>query len=193
VDFERKDNQVELNLDDRPVIYCSLGTAAATYPHTDRFYKAVAKASELRRDWQFVLQISDANKIGKYGSTENLHVLKWVPQLFLLKRASVAVTHGGLNSIMESVNFEVPMIIVPGMRDQPGNAARAVYQNIALTAKMKDIEPSMLAGLIAEAMDSREIKGGLRRMKEMIEKENGLAESVDFIESYAMSKKKAGD
>ena len=193
VDYGRKDSQIELNLDDRPVIYCSLGTAASTYPYSDRFYGAVRKAGEMRRDWQFVLQISDEKKIRNYESTENLQILKWVPQLFLLKRASVTVTHGGLNSIMECVNSGVPMVIVPGLRDQPGNAARAVYQNIALTAKMRDIEPSRLAGLIAEAMDSREIKAGLKRMKEMIEHENGLAESVSFIESYATSGGKIAD
>ena len=30
-------------------------------------------------------------------------------------------------SIMECIHFQVPMVIIPGLRDQPGNMARAVH------------------------------------------------------------------
>lgn len=191
VDFERKDARMEFNFGDKPVIYCSLGTAASTYPYADDFYQAVMKASAMRKDWQFVLQISDENRINKYESTQNMLVSKWVPQLMLLKNVSVMVTHGGLNSIMECVDFEVPMVIVPGLRDQPGNAARAVYHDIAVSTVMKNIESNHLIRLIEKAMHSSGIKNGLKRMKARIEKENGLEESVKFIESFVEAKRRA--
>jgi len=185
VDFEREDAQADLGLDDRPLVYCSLGTAASTYPYADRFYRAVMDASAQRKDWNFILQISDERRIKNYNSTDNLIVSQWVPQLSILKKASAMVTHGGLNSIMECVEFEVPMVIVPGLRDQPGNALRAVYHNIALITSMKSIEPDNLIELISKAMASKEIKSGLTAMKNRIEIEDGLLEVVSFIESYA--------
>jgi MGT family glycosyltransferase len=188
VDFERNEIPLKLNFDNRPVIYCSLGTAASTYPYADRFYQAVMKASSLRKDWQFVLQISDPDKMRRYKSAQNIFVLDWVPQIDMLKQVAVTVTHGGLNSIMECVGFEVPMVIVPGLRDQPGNASRAVYNNIALVTNMKRIEPNTLIELIERAMKSKEIKEGLKRMKSMINEENGLAECISYIESFAESR-----
>jgi len=193
VDFEREETPLALDVGSKPVVYCSLGTAASTYPYTDRFCQAVVEASALRPDWQFVLQISDQTKLQKYASTANLLVSKWVPQLNLLRNASVMVTHGGLNSIMECVGFEVPMVIIPGLRDQPGNAARAVYHDLALTATMKDLEPFMLIKLIAKSMESKDIKEGLKKMKSMIKAEDGLEESIRFIESLAIPKGKAAD
>ena len=173
-----------------PLVYCSLGTAASTYPHAESFYQAVKGASALRQDWRFILQISDANKIKNYESTDNLFVTDWAPQIMFLKNASVAVTHGGLNTIMECVGFEVPMVIVPGLRDQPGNAARATYRDIALTVKMKGIQAVKLVALIERAMGSERIKTGLKAMQAAIKEEDGLNRSVRFIETYARTKGK---
>lgn len=185
VDFKRDEATVDFRLDDRPLIYCSLGTAASTYPLAENFYQAVNEASAIRNDWCFILQISDKNKIQNYQSTQNLFVMDWAPQIMLLENASVAVTHGGLNTIMECVGFEVPMVIIPGLRDQPGNAARAAYRDIALAADMKTIHATRLVSLIEQAMGSERIKAGLKKMKAAIKEEDGLNRSVRFIESYA--------
>ena len=188
VDFERREDPSQIKIEKKPVIYCSLGTSASSYPDTDRFFQAIVEASKLKREWQFILHISDMNKIKNYKSSQNLLVLNWVPQLFLLKNASAMVTHGGLNSIMECIHFKVPMVIVPCLRDQPGNAARAAYHDIALTADIKDIEPYALIKLIEQAMDSKKIRNGLQEMKDKILAEGGLTESIDLIESLSCGK-----
>ena len=190
VDFKREEPVVDFDFDDRPLVYCSLGTAASTYPHAERFYQAVKEASAFREDWRFILQISEANKIQNYAPTKNLFVTDWAPQMLFLKNASVAVTHGGLNTIMECVGFEVPMVIVPGLRDQPGNGARAAYHDMALTTSMKDIHASSLVSLIEQAMGSERIKAGLQKMKAAIQEEDGLNRSVRFIESYANARER---
>lgn len=189
VDRDRKETPLALDTGGRPLVYCSLGTAADTYPHADRFFRAVAQAAAQRQDWYFVLQISDPKAIRRYPSTDNLLVTPWVPQLSVLRRASVMVTHGGLNSIMECVLNKVPMVIVPGLRDQPGNAARAVFHNLALMADMKRLEPAGLVRLIENAVTSQDLKAGLERMRQAMEEEDGLSASVAFIESRAMAEK----
>jgi UDP:flavonoid glycosyltransferase YjiC (YdhE family) len=50
-----------------------------------------------------------------------VRVFEFVPQMELLKRASVFVTHGGANSIMEGLCFGVPMLVTPVDFDQPVN------------------------------------------------------------------------
>ena len=41
-----------------------------------------------------------------------------VPQLEVLRRASAFVSHGGMNSVSESLYFGVPLVCVPQMGEQ---------------------------------------------------------------------------
>ena len=41
-----------------------------------------------------------------------------MPQLAVLQRASAFVTHGGMNSVSESLFFGVPLVVVPQMGEQ---------------------------------------------------------------------------
>ena len=161
---------------DRPLVYCSLGTAARTYRHADRFFAAVREASRLRRDWQWVLAG------GVEEREENLRVTQWAPQLALLRRAAVMVTHGGIGSILECICFEVPMVIVPGGRDQPGNMARAMYHGIAIGGKMATVTGESLAEKVKDAMGDRALRERLLQMRKRVERENGMEEAVRMIE-----------
>jgi len=49
---------------------------------------------------------------------QNFSVQAYVPQLDVLQRASVFVTHGGMNSVSESLYYGVPLLVVPQMSEQ---------------------------------------------------------------------------
>jgi zeaxanthin glucosyltransferase len=186
VDLSRKEDATVLEELDpqKPLLYCSLGSAARYYPHSRHFFRTVVAASGLRKDWQWVLSVGnqqDVDGLGKSGS--NLVLVKWAPQLSMLERAAVMVTHGGMNSIMECIHFTVPMVIVPGSRDQPGNMARAVHHGIAVTARMQDITPGQLVKLIENAMYNADIRQALSRMKDRIAAETGMQAAVELIEA----------
>jgi UDP:flavonoid glycosyltransferase YjiC (YdhE family) len=51
-------------------------------------------------------------------------VVEYVPQLELLKRVTLTITHAGMNTTLESLSNEVPMIAIPIANDQPEVAAR---------------------------------------------------------------------
>jgi zeaxanthin glucosyltransferase len=187
VDIERREEPLDSDGlgSEKPLVYCSLGTAAHFYPHSLRFFEAVVEAARMRGDWRFVLHVGDHPKAEKLGPAgPNLPVRKRVPQLNLLKKASVMVTHGGLNSIMECIHFGVPMVIFPGLRDQPGNAVRAAHHNIALVADMARVTPKMLVDLAGRAMSDDTLLKGLADMKTRIAAEPGMDAIVAFIESY---------
>jgi zeaxanthin glucosyltransferase len=164
---------------DRPLVYCSLGTAVGMYPHATRFFSAAREASRLRRDWQWVVA-GDGDE-----RKENLLVVKWAPQIALLRRAAVMVTHGGIGSILECIRCTVPMVIVPGARDQPGNMARAVYHGIAVAAEMATLTGEILTQKVDEAMKSAALRERLVGMRERVERENGLEAAVRLIESVS--------
>ncbi|MBW4531232.1 MAG: glycosyltransferase [Aphanothece saxicola GSE-SYN-MK-01-06B] len=184
IDFQRQEPSLPFDPSGRTIIFCSLGTSAGAYRQARRFFAAVAEASAKAPEWFFVLHISDPALIGAFASSANLMVVSWIPQLTLLRHTAVMVHHGGLNSIMECVQREVPMVILPCARDQPGNAVRAAHHQLALTADVGAITAERLRRLIGEAMGDAGLKLGLRRMKEEIERECGLQQAVAFIEGF---------
>jgi MGT family glycosyltransferase len=48
----------------------------------------------------------------------------FVPQLEMLQRASMFVTHGGMNSTMEALYYGVPMVVLSQMMEQEMTARR---------------------------------------------------------------------
>lgn len=190
IDFERQEPPLPFDPDGKTIIFCSFGTSAEAYPQADHFFAAVAEASRKRPDWFVVLHISDPALLANYPSTEHLFVTDWVPQLSLLQHTAVMVNHGGLNSIMECVQYEVPLVILPCARDQPGNAARAAYHQLALTGEITAIDADRLIALITEALTHRGLKASLQEMKRRIAEENGLDEIIPFIEDFPPTSKK---
>src|SRR5262249_16583145 len=127
------------------LIYCSLGTQSHLAGENKPLLQAIIDAIALEQNWQLVISL------GAHLRTENFHpappnvcLAGTSPQLEMLKRASVMLTHGGINSVKESIFFGVPMIVFPMGRDQPGVAARVVYHGLGVrgnrsTASAKQI------------------------------------------------------
>ncbi len=186
VDLRRKEDTTVLEqLDpEKPLVYCALGSVPQYYPHASRLFRAVVAASRLRQDWQWVLSVGTGHDVNQFtASNSNLVAVKRAPQLSLLQRAAVMVTHGGINSIMECIHFQVPMVIMPGARDQPGNMARALHHGIAVAGSMKGIRAEKLVTLIDSAMHSGELRQALSKMKDRIAAETGVDAAIERIES----------
>lgn len=95
----------------------------------------------------------------------NLRRAAFIAQPRLLKQAAVLVTHGGLNSIKEAVLSEVPMLVIPGKWDAPGNAARVKFHGIGLLAGRRSRVATLRAQLteLLEAPQYRERIGSMRQ------------------------------
>jgi len=97
------------------VIYVSLGTLFNAEP---AFYRSCFEAFG-GRNARVVVSIGTAISEGSLGAAPaNFVVRPWVPQLEVLRRASVFVSHGGMNSVSESLYSGVPLVVVPQMGEQ---------------------------------------------------------------------------
>ncbi len=188
IDLERSEEPLPSGAIDasKPLVYVSLGTSSASYPHAGRFFAAVVGASHSRPDWQFVLHVGDHPALARLRPPPNLRIAARVPQLALLARAAAFVTHGGINSIREAIHFGVPMVIVPALRDQPGNAARAVEQGIAIAADMATLGADELVARVERVANDAELRGRLARFRSRVEAEGGLEAAVRLVESAAL-------
>lgn len=67
---------------------------------------------------------------------ENVAIHSWVPQVEVLKRASLFISHGGLSSIHDSLYLGVPLLLVPQQAEQTLNAMRVVELGAGLMLKV---------------------------------------------------------
>ena len=68
---------------------------------------------------QFILSVgkqTDIQALGKMPA--NFIVRSSVPQLDVLQRAAVFITHGGMNSVLEGLYYGVPLILIPQQAEQ---------------------------------------------------------------------------
>jgi UDP:flavonoid glycosyltransferase YjiC (YdhE family) len=148
----------------RPLVYCALGTQFLAFVSARRrraFLQAVIDALAARPHLQ--LALATGGELGPYEldvRAPDAIVLDRLPQLQLLDRARVMITHCGLHSLMECASRGVPMIAFPLGFDQFGNAARVVYHGLGLCGKFRRASAESIGRLIDrvlgdEAMNRR--------------------------------------
>src|ERR1700712_18314 len=104
-----------------PLVYISLGTRLNDRP--DFLRSCLAAFAD--HPGPVLLSIGHRTDPAELGELPaNAIVRRSVPQLAVLARAELFVTHGGMNSACESLVHGVPMVVYPQTADQPRVAAR---------------------------------------------------------------------
>ena len=98
-----------------PVVYISLGTI-----NNDNmeFYRQCFEAFGTY-DAQFILSAGKRTDIKALGAIpDNFIVRNFVPQLEVLQRSDLFITHGGMNSVHEGLYYNVPLVVIPQQFEQ---------------------------------------------------------------------------
>jgi macrolide glycosyltransferase len=98
-------------------VLVSLGSAYTADPG---FWRTVAEAFAGRRVVLAIGRRLDPADLGPLPVGTTAHA--WVPQLAVLRRASLFVTHAGMGGCSEGLATATPMIAIPQAVDQFGNA-----------------------------------------------------------------------
>jgi MGT family glycosyltransferase len=163
-----------------PLIYASMGTIMNGRADV---FRTIAAGVAKRKDTQLVLSIGDRLKPGDIGPVpSNAIVINHAPQLELLKRASVCVTHAGLNTVLESLAEGVPQLAIPVTFEQPGIAARIAAKKTGVTMSLADLTPEHLSTLLDEVLNSSTYRENARKFQKIIGKTNGLSMAADIVE-----------
>jgi MGT family glycosyltransferase len=110
---------------ERTQIYLSLGTL---YNRNVEFYRTAFEALA-DHPAQLILsmgRLTDMKDLGKVP--DNFIVQASVPQLELLQRVGLFITHGGMNSVNEGLNYGVPLVVVPQQIEQALNGRQVARQ-----------------------------------------------------------------
>jgi zeaxanthin glucosyltransferase len=163
-----------------PLIYASLGTLLNGIEHV---YRAILEAVGRFPETQVVLSVGknvDPDDLRPIPS--NVITVNTAPQIELLKRASLCITHAGLNTVLEALAQGVPIVAIPIGFDQPGIAARVAYHGVGEFVEMGELTPERLSRLIRRVRQNPSYRDKARYFQRVIARTHGLDLAADVIE-----------
>ncbi|MGH3775841.1 MAG: macrolide family glycosyltransferase [Pseudonocardiaceae bacterium] len=169
---------------DRPLLLVSLGSA---YTDASQFYQACCTAFG-GLDWQVVMSIGrHIDRSTLHPVPPNVELHEWVPQLAVLGRASVFVTHAGMGGCSEGLYQGVPMVAVPQAVDQFSNASMLEELGVAVQLPMQQATPEALRDAVLRLAGSPEVAARATALRDELRAAGGAARAADIIESALRS------
>jgi MGT family glycosyltransferase len=146
---EDSDDDLMRRLDGGPLIYVSLGTVST--PEA-RFFRASMEAVA-GADFRLLLSIGFKLEPAALGPIPpNCVVRQSVPQLAVLRRAKLFITHGGMNSTSEALALGVPLLVYPRQAEQTIIARRAVELGAGRMIRHREATPEGIRAAIGAAL-----------------------------------------
>lgn len=175
------------HLDGRPLLYVSLGTLHHGNSH---FFDTCIAAF---RDFpgQVLVSVGRGTNLSRYASAPaNFIFAETVPQLAVLERTSVFLTHGGLNSVHEALWHGVPMVAVPQQIEQLNNAQAMEHAGAGLVieheAKGSAVGAADLRTAVDRVMADRgSYAAAAARIGASLREGGGIDEAASIIERRA--------
>ncbi len=164
-------------LDGRPLVYASMGTLQNRI--LDIFRTIAEACAPLEVQLVLALGGADADLPGPLPG--NPIVVPFAPQLELLKRAALAITHAGLNSALESLMFGVPLVALPVANDQPGVASRIRHHGAGEIVALRRLQPGHLREVIERVLGGPAYREAARRLQRELAATDGVRLAADLV------------
>ncbi|VXD23325.1 glycosyltransferase [Planktothrix paucivesiculata] len=173
-------------LNGKPLIYASMGTIINNLPEV---FQKIASACE-GLNAQLVISLGGGLTPESLPQLPgNPIVVGYAPQLELLQKATLTITHAGMNTTLESLTNGIPMVAIPVMNDGPGVAARIVYTGVGEMVPLKQISVPKLRTAIEKVLTEPSYKKRAIALQEAIARSGGVKKAADIIEQVVSTGK----
>jgi MGT family glycosyltransferase len=163
------------------VVYVSLGTL---FNADAAFYRACFEAFG-REDIEVILSIGTNVSEASLGQAPaNFVVRPHVPQLEVLGRASAFVTHGGMNSVSESLFQGVPVVVIPQMGEQEVVGRRVEEIGAGIYLAKHDVSAEKLRESVARLLTDARFREQAAVVRESFRAAGGVARAADAILAF---------
>jgi zeaxanthin glucosyltransferase len=164
----------------KPLIYASMGTLVNGL---NNVYGTILEAVGEFLAMQVVLSVGKNIDPGDLGPiAANTIVVRSAPQIELLKRAALCLTHAGLNTTLEALAEGVPLVAIPIGYDQPGVAARITYHRVGEFVEIGNLTARQLSELIVKVTANPSYRDKARWFQKVLGETRGLDMAADIIE-----------
>jgi zeaxanthin glucosyltransferase len=174
-------------LDGRPLVYASFGTLQNGRPEQ---FQAVAAACE-GLGVQLVMSAGGGDLSAQEWPGAPI-VVRYAPQLQLLRKCRVFITHAGLNSVLEALQEGVPMVAVPVTNDQPAVAARLHWSGTGEVVPVNRLSPDRLRVAIERVLKNDSYRQNAFRLQREIGQAGGVQRAADIVETLLPSRSQTG-
>jgi zeaxanthin glucosyltransferase len=173
-------------LNGKPLIYASMGTLQNNLQGT--FRTMMDACAPL--DVQVVLSLGgSALPVSELGEIpRNVVLVPYAPQLELLARAKLCITHAGLNTALDALTYGVPMVAIPITNDQPGVAARIEWTGTGETLPLDQLDAERLRELVVKVMGEPRYRRRARAMQEAIAFTSPLERACEILEEHVLAR-----
>lgn len=179
-------------LDGRRLVFASVGTVKS--PKNAEILRLIVAACR-GVDVQLVLALGKwrdkfGNERDVLGEIESSSiVVDYAPQLALLRRAALLITHAGQNTVMEAVAAGVPMVALPRNADQPGVAARVAHAGVGLMHSPKQLDAAALRGKIERVLHDESFRRRAAELREASVRAGGAARAAEIFERVIVARR----
>jgi MGT family glycosyltransferase len=109
-------------------------------------------------------------------------VVGYAPQLDLIRRSALTISHGGLNTALESLERGVPMVVLPVTYDQPGVGARVEWSGVGRSIPVGRLTVDRLREAVRVVLADPGYRERAGRLQSSIAAADGLNRAADVIE-----------
>jgi MGT family glycosyltransferase len=169
----------------KPLIFASLGTIPDP-ANPPMFRKILAACAGL--DAQLVLALGhwqgDKRSVrDQLGSIpEDAIVVNFAPQMELLDRASLLITHAGSNTVVEALTRGVPMVALPRSADQLGMGSRVAHGGSGMRLSFHRCTPVELRRAIERVLTEKIFRDRAEWLQKAMRVAGGAARAADIVE-----------
>jgi zeaxanthin glucosyltransferase len=165
-------------LNGRPLIYASLGTIQN---QLQRLFRAILDGCA-PLNVQVVLSLGRKDATWNEPTPSNAIVVPFAPQLKLLERASLLITHAGLNTTLEGLARGLPMLCLPVTNDQPGVARRVEWLGLGEVLKPGQATAEKIRATVGKLLADGRYRTAAEKCRDQLKGNPGVVRAADIVE-----------
>ncbi len=165
-------------LDGRPLIYASLGTLQnGRLP----LFRCFAEACRSLRVQLVMTHGGGLSAADLASIPAGPLIVSYAPQLELIARASLALTHAGLNTVLDALSCGVPVVAIPITYEQPAIAERLRFVGAGERLDLKGLDSERLREMIERVMSTGSYARSAQTIAAAIREVRGVEKAADII------------
>jgi zeaxanthin glucosyltransferase len=163
---------------DRPLVYASMGTLQNGVLRT---FRVIAEACA-GLDLQLVISLGGGQDPALLRDLPgDPVVVGYAPQLDLIRRSALTISHGGLNTALESLARGVPLVVLPVAYDQPGVGTRVEWSGAGRSIPVGRLTVGRLRDAVCEVLGDPSYRERAEGLRSRLEAADGLNRAADLI------------
>lgn len=168
----------------QPLIYASLGSVQNTKHEVFRYIAAACEGLDV----QLVISHGGGmNAEAVQGLPGFPLVVEYAPQLEVLSKARLTITHGGLNTVLDSLSNGVPLVAIPITYEQPGTGARIRWTGTGEVIPLNRLSIPGLRAVIQRVLTEDSYLDNALRLQQAIRQSGGVKRAADIVEQAVKS------